>query len=108
MRRRQRRREKQKLVDPTQCDHNPSQHCDDIATNDLGQDVTRAKQPQDISNATTAVIVPNAVDDFTQISSTITTSTVNETLASQPPSNFSSETTASKLINLESSKISPD
>ena len=70
----------------------------------MGQDVTRAAQPQDISNATTAVIVPNAVDDFTQISSTTTTSTVNETLASQPPSNFSSGIAASKLIKPESSQ----
>ena len=104
LRRRQRRREKQKLVVPTQCDQNPSQHCGDIATNELGQDVTRATQPQDISDTTTAVIVPNAEDDFTQISSTTTASTMNETLASQPPRNFSSETTASKLIKPESSK----
>ena len=106
LRRRQRRREKQKLVVPTQYDQNPSQHCDDIATNELGQDVTRATQSQDISDTTTTVIVPNAEDDFTQISSTTTTTTMNETLASQPPSNFSSETTESsqdltRLIELD-------
>ena len=107
MRRRQQRHEKQNLFKPTQCDQNPSQHCDYIATeatDELGQTATRATQPQDISDTTTAVIVPNAEDDFTQISSTTTTSTVNETLASQPPSNFSSETTASKLIKPESSQ----
>ena len=102
-RRRQRRREKQNLVNPTQCDQNPSQHCDYIATeatDELGQTATR---PQDISDSTAAVIVPNALDDFTQFIST-TTSTVNETLPTQPSSNFSTETTASKLTKPESSQ----
>ena len=105
-RRRQRRREKQNLVNPTQCDQNPSQHCDYIATeatDELGQTATRATQPQDISDSTAAVIVPNALDDFTQFIST-TTSTVNETLPTQPSSNFSTETTASKLTKPESSQ----
>ena len=103
MRRRQQRHEKQNLFKPTQCDQNPSQHCDYIATeatDELGQTATR---PQDISDSTAAVIVPNALDDFTQFIST-TTSTVNEKLPTQPSSNFSTETTASKLTKPESSQ----
>ena len=108
LRRRQRRREKQKLIDPTQCDQDLSQPCDD--TDKLGQDVKRAttftSEATQYQDSTTDVIVLNEVDDFTEFTSTTTASPVNETSPSQPTSNFSTENihVTSKLTKPESSR----